>query len=238
MIILPAIDIYNGKCVRLRKGDYNTVSEVSDSPIDTALKFVNDGAEWIHIVDLNGAKDGTAVNIALISDIIKKTNAKIEVGGGIRALETIDRYINAGAERVILGSAAVENVEFLKKAAAEHPGKIAVGIDALNGMVMIKGWTEPTTKTVIQAVAEMEQCGVCSIIYTQIENDGMLSGINADAYRELADMTSIPIIASGGVKDIDDIKRLKKTRVWGVICGKSIYEGTLDLKSAIDKAVK
>lgn len=233
MVILPAIDILGGKCVRLLRGDYATAGEVAESPIQTAKLFEQSGAEYIHIVDLDGAKSGSKINNSLVCEIISSVNIPIEIGGGIRDIETIEYYISRGADRVILGSAALRNPSFVKESAKLFPNRIAAGIDARNGKVSIEGWTETSNVDLFEFAKIMEQNGAANIIYTNIERDGTLGGIDASEYKKLVGSVSIPITASGGIRDISDIKNLLKTGVWGAICGKSIYSGTLDLKEAI-----
>lgn len=236
MILLPAIDLLDGACVRLLQGDYATAGKVAEDALATAASFVACGAEYLHIVDLNGAKSGSQVNGPLICEIIRTVNIPVEIGGGIRNMETVEFYLSHGADRVILGSAALKNPAFFKEAAQRYPGRIVAGIDARGGKVSIEGWTE-TSDTELFAFAKlMENCGAANIVYTNIERDGMLSGIDAEEYRQLAASVSIPITASGGVRDLDDICALRQAGVWGVICGKSIYSGTLDLRAAIAAA--
>ena len=233
MIILPAIDIKDGNCVRLFKGDYGTVQKVAESYMETALSFQNCGAEWIHMVDLDGAKDASQQNKEIFLDVAKNTKLKVEVGGGIRTLETVEMYRAAGISRVIIGSAAVKNPELVKLAVKEYGERIAVGIDAKNGYVATEGWLETSNVHFTDLARAMSDIGVKYIIFTDISKDGTLSGVNAEQLNQINDCCTANIIASGGVHTIEDIKICKKLNLYGTICGKSIYSGTLDLKEAI-----
>lgn len=233
MIILPAIDIKDGNCVRLFKGDYGTVQKVAESYMETALSFQNCGAEWIHMVDLDGAKDASQQNKEIFLDVAKNTKLKVEVGGGIRTLETVEMYLSAGISRVIIGSAAVENPELVKLAVKEYGERIAVGIDAKNGYVATEGWLETSNVHFTDLARAMSDIGVKYIIFTDISKDGTLSGVNTEQLKQINECCSANIIASGGVHTIEDIKICKKLNLYGTICGKSIYSGTLDLKEAI-----
>ena len=233
MIILPAIDIKDGNCVRLFKGDYGTVQKVAESYMETALSFQNCGAEWIHMVDLDGAKDASQQNKEIFLDVAKNIKLKVEVGGGIRTLETVEMYLSAGISRVIIGSAAVKNPELVKLAVKEYGERIAVGIDAKNGYVATEGWLETSNVHFTDLARAMSDIGVKYIIFTDISKDGTLSGVNAEQLNQINDCCTANIIASGGVHTIEDIKICKKLNLYGTICGKSIYSGTLDLKEAI-----
>ena len=234
MVILPAIDIKDGNCVRLFKGDYGTVQKVADSYMDTALGFQNAGAEWIHMVDLDGAKDATQQNKEIFLDVAKNTRLKVEVGGGIRTLDTVEMYLSGGISRVIIGSAAIKNPQLVKDAVKEYGERVAVGIDAKNGFVATEGWLETSNVHFTQLAKAMSDIGVKYIIFTDISKDGTLSGVNAEQLKEINECCSANIIASGGVHTIDDIITCKKLGLYGTICGKSIYSGTLDLKEAIE----
>lgn len=239
MVILPAIDIKDGNVVRLYKGNYDTVEKVADNFLNTAVSFENAGAEWIHMVDLDGAKEGRPVNTKIYTEVAEKTNLKVELGGGIRNLETIEEYLKMGISRVILGSAALKNPQLVKDAVKKFGSeKIVVGIDAKNGMVATEGWLETSNVNYIDLANKMISYGVKYFIFTDISKDGTLSGVNADQLKALYDGTDgkCNIIASGGVHTIDDILICKKMGLYGTICGKSIYTGSLDLKEAIDKA--
>ncbi|MFU0790357.1 1-(5-phosphoribosyl)-5-[(5-phosphoribosylamino)methylideneamino]imidazole-4-carboxamide isomerase [Cerasibacillus sp. JNUCC 74] len=234
MIIFPAIDIKDGKCVRLTQGNYNKVNVYSDSPVKVAKEWENQGAHYLHIVDLDAAKSGVSQNAAIIKDIAKKTNIPVQVGGGIRSLTTMETYLNAGIDRVILGTAAIKDPDFLHVAIANYPSQTAVSIDARNGLVATDGWTETSTITAFQLVKKMEQKGLETIIYTDILKDGMLKGPNIKELTHIQLATSINIIASGGVTTIDDIVTLKKMNVYGAIIGKALYDGSLTLKACLE----
>ena len=236
MIILPAIDIKDGNCVRLFKGDFSTVEKVASDYLETAKRFENAGAEWIHMVDLDGAKEGKPVNTKIYTDVAEKTNLKVELGGGIRSLETIQEYLNMGISRVILGSVALKNPKLVRDAVEKFGNeKIVVGIDAMNGMVATEGWLETSDVNYIDLANQMIKSGVKYFIFTDISKDGTLSGVNKEQLQALADGTeNCDIIASGGVHTMDDIKACKEMGLYGTICGKSIYKGTLNLKEAIE----
>lgn len=236
MIILPAIDIKDGNCVRLFKGDFSTVEKVASDYLETAKGFENAGAEWIHMVDLDGAKEGKPVNTKIYTDVAEKTNLKVELGGGIRNLETIQEYLNMGISRVILGSVALKNPKLVRDAVEKFGNeKIVVGIDAMNGMVATEGWLETSDVNYIDLANQMIKSGVKYFIFTDISKDGTLSGVNKEQLQALADGTqNCNIIASGGVHTMDDIKACKEMGLYGTICGKSIYKGTLNLKKAIE----
>ena len=236
MIILPAIDIKDGNCVRLFKGDFSTVEKVADNYMETALSFQNYGASWIHMVDLDGAKSKQPVNSEIFIDVAKNTNLKVEVGGGIRSLETIEFYLSNGISRVILGSIAVKNPQLVKEAVQEYGDKIAVGIDALNEKVAVEGWLDSSEVNYIDLAKEMVGIGVKHIIFTDISKDGTLQGPNMEQLIKINDAVDCNIIASGGIHTIDDILCCKANGLYGAICGKSIYKGTLDLKEAVDVA--
>lgn len=236
MIILPAIDIKDGNCVRLLKGEFNTVHKVADSYMETAKGFEAAGASWIHMVDLDGAKEGKPINNDIFLDVAKNTSLKVEAGGGIRSLDTVEYYILEGISRVILGSVALKNPQIVSDAVKEYGEKIAVGIDAKNGIVAAEGWLESSQVNYIDLALEMIKAGVKNIIFTDISKDGTLSGVNAEQLSAIKNAAGdrCNIIASGGVHNIDDIKVCKKMGLYGAICGKSIYSGTLDLKEAIE----
>ena len=233
MIILPAIDIKDGNCVRLFKGDYSTVEKVAESPYSAAQSFADAGAKWIHMVDLDGAKDAKLVNADLISDVAKSSGLSVEVGGGIRDMSAIEYYLSRGINRVILGSAAVKNQQFVIDAVNEYSDRIVVGIDAKNGMVRAEGWIDNSEINYIELAKRMEDIGVKTIIFTDIEQDGTLAGPNLKQLDDLVHEVNCDIIASGGVAVLKDIINLAELDVYGAICGKAIYSGTLDLKQAI-----
>lgn len=233
MIILPAIDIYNGECVRLTKGAFDTTEKVADSWLETASSFEAAGALWIHMVDLDGALKGRPVNKSTFIDVANKTGLKVELGGGIRTLKDISYYLERGISRVILGSVAINNPDLVKEAVKEFGDKIAVGIDAKDGLVKTAGWIEESSNDYINTAKRMESYGVDLIIYTDIDRDGMMNGPNLEHLETLKNSISSKIIASGGIRNIDDIKSLKEMDLYGAICGKCIYNGSLNLKEAI-----
>lgn len=236
MIILPAIDIKDGNCVRLFKGDFSTAEKVAADYMETAKGFEKAGASWIHMVDLDGAKEGRPVNTQIYKDVANKTSLKVEVGGGIRNIDTIRQYLSMGISRVIIGSAALKNPELVKEAVLNFGSeKIAVGIDSKNGMVAAEGWLESSDVHYIQLAKEMIKIGVRYFIVTDISKDGTLSGVNALQLKELSEAVgnACNIIASGGVHTIQDIIACKKLGLYGTICGKSLYKGTLDLREAV-----
>ena len=236
MIILPAIDIKDGKCVRLVKGDYATAHQVAESPYDTAAAFRAAGAAWIHMVDLDGAKEGKPVNTEIFERVAKESGLKVEVGGGIRHMKTIEQFLEKGISRVILGSVAVKNPDLVKEAVKEFGEKIAVGIDAKNGMVATEGWLEKSDVTYTDLALAMEDAGVRTIIYTDISRDGTLTGVNTEQLGNLNRTVSCNIIASGGVSSIVDIENCIDLKLYGCICGKAVYTGALNLMEAIGKA--
>lgn len=236
MIILPAIDIKDGKCVRLRKGEFDTAEQVAASPYDTADGFRQAGAAWIHMVDLDGAKDAKPVNSEIFCKVAAQSGLKVELGGGIRRMDTIEYYLQQGIARIILSSVAVKNPALVKEAVQHFGGQIAVGIDAKQGRVATEGWLDTSNVNYIEMAKMMEAVGVQTIIYTDISKDGMLSGVNGEQLDAINQAVSCNIIASGGVKSIADIELCKQLGLYGVICGKSIYSGSLDLAEAVAKA--
>ena len=236
MIILPAMDIKDGTCVRLFKGDYSTVQKVAENYMDTARSFEEAGAKWIHMVDLDGAKDASQQNKEIFINVAKDTGLKVEVGGGIRSLDTVEMYLKNGISRVIIGSAAVKNPALVKDAVKEYGDRIAVGIDARGGYVATEGWLESSDVYFTDLAKAMSDVGVKYIIFTDISKDGTLSGVNSVQLDEINRACSANIIASGGVHTIDDIIACRRLGLYGTICGKSIYSGTLDLKYAIAEA--
>lgn len=239
MLILPAIDILDGCAVRLTQGDFKKKIKYSDYPEEIAVKWQDAGAKFIHVVDLDGAKKGTASNIFTIKQIIESVNIPIEVGGGIRKMSDIENLLDIGVERVIIGSAAVENPEFVQEAAENFGEQIAVGIDARNGIVAVHGWSDSGEIDAKELAARMGDYGVSTIIYTDISRDGMLNGIDAAHVAEFAQSAGIDVIASGGVTSLDDICNLKKYEdagIVGAIIGKALYEGTINLADALKLA--
>jgi phosphoribosylformimino-5-aminoimidazole carboxamide ribotide isomerase len=236
MLIIPAIDLKEGKCVRLEQGLMDRATVYSEDPATTAKHWEAQGAELLHVVDLNGAFAGVPKNLEAIKAIRAAIKIPIEVGGGIRDMATIKSLVSIGIDRIILGTAAIENPAFVQEACTAFPGKIIVGIDAKDGMVAIKGWAEVTAVKAVDLALRMQEYGVIAIIYTDIKRDGMLTGPNIDATKALAKALHIPVIASGGVhtmKDIEDLLTVRYAGVSGVITGKAIYSGSLDLKEAI-----
>ena len=236
MKIFPAIDLYGGKAVRLYKGEYDRMTVYSDNPLEVARGFEQAGAGYIHMVDLEGAKDGATPNLETVCKIAKETSLFTEIGGGIRNIETVDLYLKNGIDRVILGTAAVENEEFLKVAVAEYGEKIAVGADIKNGFVAVKGWTESSAYNCFDFCRKMEDIGVKTVICTDISKDGAMQGTNRELYKELSEKFSLDIIASGGVSTLDDIKALKSLGLYGAVIGKAYYIGAIDLKEALEAA--
>lgn len=235
MIIFPAIDLYGGKAVRLYKGDYSRMTVYSDSPLEVAKDFRKKGAEQVHIVDLMGARDGGTPDLETVKEIIREIPF-VEIGGGIRTMEAIASYIDAGASRVILGTAALENRELLAEALRQYGEKIAVGADIREGCISVKGWTETSSVTVDDFFADMEALGVCNIICTDISKDGAMSGTNRELYSRLSRSYSVRITASGGVSTLDDVCALRKMGLYGAIIGKAYYTGAIALEKAIEAA--
>ena len=236
MNIFPAIDLVMGKAVRLFKGDYDQMTVYSDNPLEVARDFESKGAEYIHLVDLEGAKDGTTPNIETVQKIAENTNLFTEIGGGIRNIETVEKYLNSGVDRVILGTAAVKDEAFLKKALEKFGDKIAVGIDIKDGFVAIKGWTESSGIDPYAFTEKMQNLGIKYIICTDVSKDGAMKGTNLELYRELSRNFRINITASGGVSSIKDVEELRKMDIYGAIIGKAYYVGAIDLKEAIEVA--
>lgn len=232
MILYPAIDIRGGKCVRLTQGRYEDMTIFNDDPEAVALKFVNDGAQYLHIVDLDGAR-GESGNRLLISRIAKSMNIPVQTGGGIRTMQDIEAVLESGVTRVILGTAAVKNPELVHQAVKKYGGRIAVGIDAKDGFVAIEGWEKVSRFRAVEFAKSMEALGVKTIIYTDIATDGMVAGPNLMAMEEMVKAVDIEVIASGGVSSINDLILLKETGVDGAIVGKAIYTGAVDLKEAL-----
>ena len=236
MHIFPAIDLYDGKAVRLLKGDYQKMTVYSENPLEIAKDFENSGAEFLHIVDLEGAKTGETPNINTIEKIVKNTSLFTEVGGGIRTLETVKKYSDIGVKRVILGTAAVNDEEFLLSAVKKYGEKIAVGIDIKDGFVAIKGWTDLSKYTPFEFCEKMQNIGVKNVICTDVSKDGAMQGTNLDLYKEMSERFDLNITASGGVSGIDDIKRLKDLGIYGAIIGKAYYTKAISLARAIEVA--
>lgn len=236
MYIYPAIDLYGGKAVRLFQGDYAKMTVYRDDPCDAAREFVTAGASHIHLVDLEGAKTGRPENLAVIEKIVKSTGLFAEVGGGIRSMDTVASFFSIGVGRVILGTAAVKNPDFLKAALQKYGEKIAVGVDLKDGLVAIKGWTETANLTAFDFFRQMESLGVKTIICTDISRDGAMQGTNRALYRELSEKFRIDLIASGGVSSLGDVKALAAMGLHGAIIGKAYYIGAIDLRQAVEAA--
>jgi phosphoribosylformimino-5-aminoimidazole carboxamide ribotide isomerase len=234
MFIFPAIDLYEGKAVRLYKGDYNEMTVYSERPWEIAEDFYNQGARHIHLVDLEGARDGTTPNIEIVKKIIATADLFVEIGGGIRSMDTVKAYVDAGVDRVILGTAAVKDEEFLKAAIAAYGDKIAVGIDLKDGYVAIKGWTETVPYTGFEFCEKMESLGVKTVICTDISKDGAMQGTNHELYCEMSRRFNLNITASGGVSSLEDVERLNRLGIYGAIIGKAYYTGAIVLKEAVD----
>ena len=235
MILYPAIDLKDGQAVRLLHGDMDKTTVFNDNPAAQALEFVAAGCEWLHLVDLNGAFAGAPVNAAPVEEILKQCKVPAQLGGGIRDMATIEAWLDKGLARVILGTVAVENPELVREAARAFPGKVAVGIDARNGKVATKGWAEETDVEVTDLAKSFEDAGVAAIIYTDILRDGAMKGPNIDATAALAKAVSIPVIASGGVSSLDDLRALKScgADLNGAISGRALYDGAIDLAEAL-----
>ena len=233
MQIFPATDILGGKVVRLTKGDYNQVKIYADSPAEMALEFMKDGATNLHMVDLDGAKDGTPVNFDAIKEAAIIKGLFIEVGGGIRNMQRIEDYLSLGVKRVILGTAAIRNYPFVEEAVKEFGDAVAVGVDAKEGFVAVSGWQETTNVNSVEFCKKLRDTGVSTVIYTDISKDGMLSGTNLEIYKELSQIQGLDIVASGGITFADELKTLNEMGIYGAIVGKAVYEGKLSLKDAL-----
>ena len=236
MKIFPAIDLYDKKAVRLYKGDYAQMTVYSENPIEVARDFEKAGAEFIHMVDLEGAKNGTTPNLDVVKDIAQNTSLFVEIGGGIRSMETVKTYLENGVRRVILGTSAVTDEEFLLEAVNTYGDKIAVGADVKDGYIAIKGWVEKSQYSLEEFLSKMEKIGVKTIICTDISKDGAMKGTNLELYKALNEKYSLDIIASGGVSNISDISALRQMNMYGAIIGKAYYTGAINLKEAIEVA--
>lgn len=234
MKIFPAIDLYEGKAVRLLKGDYNAVTVYSENPLEIAKDFENSGATELHTVDLEGARDGGTPNIEIIKSFVENTKLNVEVGGGIRSMDTVKAYLDAGVRRVILGTAAVTDPEFLKTAVDTYGDKIAVGADIKDGKVAIKGWVEKSEYSTFEFFEMLQKIGVSTVICTDISKDGAMQGTNRELYKELSQRFSVNIIASGGVSSLDDIKALNEMDLFGAIIGKAYYIGAIKINEALE----
>lgn len=236
MLIYPAIDLYDGKAVRLFKGDYQNMTIYSENPIEIARDFEHAGATCIHMVDLEGARDGTTPNLHIVRQVAQETKLFVEIGGGIRSMETVDAYFSAGVDRIILGTAAVNDPEFLHRAVAKYGEKIAVGADVKDGYIAIKGWLEQSALTLDAFLEQMEALGIRNVICTDISRDGAMRGTNLELYRELSRKYKMDITASGGVSTLEDVRQLRRMDLYGAIIGKAYYTGAIDLKEAIEVA--
>ena len=236
MILFPAIDLYEGKAVRLFKGDYQNMTVYSDNPIEIARDFERCGCTHIHMVDLEGARDGTTPNLAVVAQVARETGLFVEIGGGIRNMETVKRYLDAGVSRVILGTAAVNDPDFLREAVAAYGNAIAVGADVKDGCIAIKGWLETSRLTLKEFLRDMQSLGIRNVICTDISRDGAMRGTNLALYRELSKAFDLEITASGGVSTLEDVKALRAMELYGAIIGKAYYTGAIDLKQALEVA--
>lgn len=238
MYIIPAIDIKNGNCVRLTKGEKNSEIIFSYNPAEVARKWESCGAQWIHVVDLDGAFGGKPVNIEVVEKIVGSVECSVQVGGGIRNVETVDRYFDAGVERIIIGTAAFDNTDFLKIICEKYPGRIAVGIDTKDGRIAVNGWRETIDKRYADVVSELSEVGVSLIVHTNVDRDGTLEGVNIAPVSDFINSSEIPVIVSGGIstlQDLESISGLENGNLYGVILGKSIYMGNIDLKTAVQR---
>ena len=238
MLVFPAIDLFDGKAVRLFKGDYAQMTVYNENPLAVAEDFKRAGAACLHVVDLEGAKSGETPNIDTVTALSAIEGLFVEVGGGIRSMDVVDRYLSAGVDRVILGTAAVKDEAFLRAAVAKYGDKIAVGVDIKDGFVAIKGWTEKSDLEAMAFCEKMQEIGVCTLICTDISKDGAMQGANHALYAELSRRFGVQIIASGGVSSIEDVKKLAAIDLYGAIIGKAYYTGAIDLKEAIEVASK
>jgi len=238
MIIIPAIDLKDGKCVRLFKGEEEKVTVFSDNPPEIAMEWEDSGAKWIHVVDLDGAFSGKPKNFDVIKSIVDSVTCPVQVGGGIRNLDTVREYVKMGVKRVILGTAAFSDEDFLREACREFPEEIAVGIDTKNGRIAVKGWTEVIDQSTDEVLGNLHDAGVSVVLNTNIDRDGTMEGINIESAREFINESPIPVIASGGIATMEDLEKLSSIEhlgLYGAILGKSIYTGSINLKEAIKR---
>ena len=236
MILFPAIDLYEGKAVRLYKGDYANMTIYSENPIEIARDFEASGCKYIHMVDLEGARDGNTPNIGIVSQVARETGLFVEIGGGIRSMDTVKRYFDAGVQRVILGTAAVKDPAFLEAAVAAYSSAIAVGADVKDGFIAIKGWLEKSELSLEVFLERMQSLGIRNVICTDISRDGAMKGTNLGLYQLLANQFSMDITASGGVSSLEDVKALRAMELYGAIIGKAYYTGAIDLRQALEVA--
>ena len=234
MKIFPAIDIKDKKCVRLIKGDFENKTEYKNSPVDQANSYKDHGFKNLHIVDLDGALTGETINVDIVQEIVKNSNLKVEIGGGIRSFESIKKYLDAGVEKTILGSAAIEDKKFLKEACKKFPGKIALGLDAKDGKLSVSGWKESSNKSTLDFLKEVNDYGVSRLIFTDINRDGTKESPNFDETSKVASISNCPVMISGGVSSIDDVKKAKNMEnIEGIIVGKAIYDGDIKLEELV-----
>jgi len=233
MILYPAIDIYDGKCVRLTQGKFDQAKVYFDNPLDAAKKWADAGAQWLHVVDLNGAKEGKPVNVKPIEQIMTSIDLPVQIGGGIRTQDTAEIFLTMGAGRIVIGSAAIEDPDLVQILCVKYEERVAVSLDAKDGRVAIHGWQDVSDKDAVQLAQEFESIGLHAIIYTDISKDGMMVGPNWDGMQKMIESVGVHIVASGGVTTLDDVKRLKDMGAGGCILGRSLYEGTIDLAEAL-----
>lgn len=233
MRLYPAIDMIDGQCVRLVQGDYSQKTTFSEDPLAVAIRWQEQGGEFIHLVDLDGARNGDMPNFDTVCRIAKELNIPVEIGGGIRDMHAVSQYLEHGVERVILGTAAIKSPKFVKEAVREYGKRIVVGIDAKDGMVAVNGWEEVSRVSALSLAKQMEEIGVSTLIYTDIATDGMLKGPNLIAMQEMAEYVTVDVVASGGVSSLKDLEQLKKTGVEGAIVGKALYTGHIKLADAV-----
>ena len=236
MIFFPAIDIYQGKCVRLEKGDFEKKTIFNEDPVDQAKFFEDMGCNWIHVVDLDGAKNGSSSNFNIVEEISLKTNLKIQFGGGVRSIAKIKSLLDVGIERVVIGTKAINDISFLDVVCRDFPNKIVIGIDARKGKVSIEGWTKDSGINANELAINAEKKGVCAIIFTDIDKDGLMSGPNISSTLEIAKAVNIPVIVSGGVSAIEDVIEVKENEgsgIGGLICGRAVYDKKVDIKEAL-----
>lgn len=239
MIVFPAIDILGGRAVRLAQGDYDRVTVYNEDPVAQALEFAEAGAEWVHVVDLDGARDGVPGNIAVVERIVREAGIPVQTGGGIRSIETMARLADAGVARMVLGTKLATDPEFVREAVSQFGDRVVAGIDARDGEVAVEGWREGTSTPATQLVAELRDLGIRHLVYTDISRDGMQTGVNVDAYEQIAETAGFPVIASGGISTLDDfaaLAALGPDTVEGAITGRALYEGAFKLKHAIRAA--
>lgn len=236
MILLPAVDLYEGRAVRLFQGDYARMTVYEDDPLKAALRFRDAGAQWIHLVDLEGARDGTTPNLETVLRLKNGSGLRAEIGGGIRTMETVEKYLSAGLDRVILGTAALEDEDLLREALARYGERIAVGVDILDGEVAVRGWREKSGTDAFSFCEKLQEMGLSTLISTDISRDGAMRGANRVLYGELQERFSMNIVASGGVSSLDDVAALASLGLYGAVIGKALYTGDIDLKQAIEVA--